>query len=87
MGKLKGIWGAHDIRDKVVDFVNQWSEKIEIRVSQIVNWIGISAQKFNEWKTRYGKINEHNAWIPRDTWLEDWEKKAIIDYYVLHSNW
>ena len=70
----------------MVDFVNQWSEKTEIRVSQIVNWIGISAQKFNEWKTRYGKINEHNAWIPRDTWLEDWEKEAILDYYVQHSN-
>ncbi len=80
------IWVAHDIRDKVVDFVNHWSEKTEIRVRQIVIWIGISAPKFNEWKKRYGKINEHNAWIPRDTWLEDWEKKAILDYYVLHPD-
>jgi len=28
--------------------------------------------------------NEHNALIPRDHWLEDWEKRAIIDFYYLH---
>ncbi len=83
---MKGIWVAHDIRDKVVDFANQWSGKTEIRVLLIVNWIGISGQKFNEWRKRYGQINEHNAWIPRDTWLEDWEKQAIIDYYALHPD-
>jgi transposase InsO family protein len=25
-------------------------------------------------------VNEHNSWIPRDHWLEDWEKEAIIDF-------
>ena len=70
----------------MVDFANEWSEKTDIRVHQIVIWIGISAQKFSEWKKRYGKINEHNVWIPRDTWLEDWEKQAIIDYYALHPD-
>jgi transposase InsO family protein len=29
-------------------------------------------------------VNEHNAWIPRDHWLEEWEKKAIIDFH--HEN-
>ena len=28
-------------------------------------------------------MNEHNAWIPRDHWLDDWEKKAILDYELL----
>lgn len=44
-------------------------------------WISISSAKFNDWKKRYGKVNEYNAWIPRDTWLEEWEKNAILDYY------
>ena len=70
----------------MVDFVNRWSEKTDIRISQIVVWTGISVQKFNDWKKRYGKVNEHNAWIPRDTWLEDWEKKSILDYYGSHSD-
>lgn len=68
----------------MVDFVNSWTIKTGITVRQFVIWIGISGVKFNEWKKRYGKVNEHNAWIPRDNWLEEWEKKAIIDYYVLH---
>ncbi|GJQ51116.1 MAG: hypothetical protein K8F34_02670 [Candidatus Kuenenia stuttgartiensis] len=80
-GKLKGIWVAHDTRDIVVDFVNRWSGKAEIPVCQLIRWIGISQSKFNEWRTRYGKVNEHNAWIPRDTWLEEWEKEAILAYY------
>jgi len=31
---------------------------------------------------RYGKANEHNALVPRDHWLEYWEKKAIIDFHA-----
>lgn len=69
-----------------MDFVNCWSIKTGITARQFVIWIGISGVKFNEWKKRYGKVNEHNAWIPRDNWLEEWEKKAILDYYVLHPD-
>ena len=28
--------------------------------------------------------NEHNGKIPRDFWLEDWEKDAIIDFHFDH---
>ena len=41
-------------------------------------------RKYATWKTRYGQVNEPNAWIPRDCWLEDWEKPAIIDFYQAH---
>jgi hypothetical protein len=34
--------------------------------------------KFYDWRERYGKVNEHNGWVPRDFWLEEWEKQAII---------
>jgi len=36
------------------------------------------------WQERYGQVNEHNGWILRDHWLEDREKRAIIDYYGKH---
>jgi transposase InsO family protein len=45
-----------------------------------VLWLGISLSKFYDWRTRYGKVNEHNASIPRDHWLTDQEKQAILDY-------
>ena len=33
-------------------------------------------------RERYGKVNEHNGWVPRDFWLEDWEKQAIIGFHL-----
>jgi len=31
---------------------------------------------------RTGKANEHNGLVPRDHWLERWEKEAIIDFHA-----
>ena len=45
----------------------------------------VSEGTFYNWRQRYGKVNEHNGWLPRDHWLEDWEKKAILDFYLEHS--
>jgi transposase InsO family protein len=44
-------------------------------------WLGIATSKWHSWKNRYGKANEHNAWIPRDHWLEPAEKQAILDFH------
>jgi putative transposase len=64
----------------VIDFVNRWAVKAELPASRFVGWLGISSSKFYDWKGRYGKVNEHNAWIPRDHWLQEWEKAAILDF-------
>jgi len=48
--------------------------------------IGLSSSKYYNWKERYGRANEHNSWIPRDFWLEKWEKEAIIEYYKQHPD-
>ena len=63
-----------------MDFVSDWSQKTEIPASRFVGWLGIGQSKFHDWKDRYGKRNEHNGWVPRDWWLEDWEKQAIIRF-------
>jgi putative transposase len=72
----------HDVRDQVVDFVRCWSEKTEIGTGRFIEWLGVKTSKFYDWRERYGKANEHNAWVPRDSWLEDREKKAIIDCHL-----
>ena len=77
-------WAQPDVRDEVVDYVRKWSDKTEIAATKMVNWIGITRSKFHDWQFRYGKVNEHNAWIPRDFWLTDYEKQAIINYYLDH---
>lgn len=47
-------------------------------------WLGLGTSKFHSWKQRYGKVNEHNGKIPRDHWLEDWEKDAILKFHDSH---
>jgi len=64
-----------------VDYVHYWSERAEVPAKRIVNWLGVGGSKFYDWKRRYGKVNEHNALVPRDWWLEDWERKAILDFH------
>jgi len=64
-----------------VDYVNYWSERAEVPAKRIAHWLGVGGSKFYDWKKRYGKVNEHNALVPRDWWLEDWEKKAIVDFH------
>jgi hypothetical protein len=55
----------HDVRDQVVDFVRRWSEKTEIRVGRFISWLDVTASKFYDWRQRYGRVNEHNGWVPR----------------------
>ena len=76
----------HDIRDGIVDFVGYWSRRTEIFISRFIQWIGISSSKFYDWKGRYGKVNEHNHWIPRDFWLDEWEKEAIVEFFLTHPD-
>jgi transposase InsO family protein len=67
-----------------VDFVGYWSHRTGIAVGRFLSWLSFAPGKFYEWKMRYGKENRHNSWIPRDFWLEDWEKQAIVNFYGAH---
>jgi putative transposase len=51
-------------------------------VRRLLGWLGLAASKFHAWTARYGLANEHNALVPRDWWLEDWEKQAIINFHA-----
>jgi len=60
--------------------VHYWSKRTELPISRLVGWLGVARSKFYDWRRRYGLANEHNAQVPRDFWLEDWEKAAIVAY-------
>lgn len=69
-----------------MDFVNDWSAKTEIPATRFIRWLGIGSSKFYAWRNRYGKVHEHNGWIPRDFWLEPWERQAILAYFDKHPD-
>ena len=81
---MKVSWVESDVRDEVIDYVRYYSDKTEIAAGDFIRRIGIARSKYYDWKHRYGKVNEHNAWIPRDFWLTDFERQEIINYY--HDN-
>jgi transposase InsO family protein len=68
----------------VIDYVKTWAEKTEIPAKTLLAWIGIARSKYYQWKRRYGRVNEHNALLPRDHWLADWEKQAIVRFHFEH---
>ncbi len=62
-----------DVRDEIVDFVGRF-----------ISWLGVAPSKFYRWRKRYGRVNEHNGWVPRDHWLEPGEKQAVVDFPHKH---
>ncbi len=81
---MNGSWAEPDVRDEVVDYVRYWSDKTDIKATKMIGWIKITRSKYYDWLSRYGRVNEHNAWIPRDFWLTCCERQEIIKYY--HDN-
>ena len=61
--------------------MRHWSEQSEICYEQLLRWIQLSSRKFRDWRSRYGQANEHNHLVPRDHWLEHWEKEAIVKFF------
>ncbi len=43
-------------------------------------WIGITRSKYQDWVHRFGKVNEHNHWVPRDHWLAEDEIMRICNF-------
>ena len=68
----------------MIDYVVYWTGRTGLPANRLVHWLSIGRSKYHTWKYRYGKVNEHNAQVPRDHWLEDSEKRAIVDYAGEH---
>ena len=78
-----------------MDFVRRWSEKTEIGVGRFIVWLGIAANKFYDWRERYGKVNEHNGWVHKSlkgecirpgTPLSLDDARRLVEGYVEHYN-
>jgi putative transposase len=75
---------GHDTRDEVIDYVRHWSDRTQLPANRLVQWIGLGMSKYYDWKQRYGQVNEHHRLVPRDHWLEAWERQAIVAFHSQH---
>ena len=67
-----------------MDFIRRWSEKTALSIERLLGWLELSVGKFYDWGQRYGQTNQHNGRVPRDFWLQDSEKQAILDFQELY---
>jgi len=51
-------------------------------VTRFIEWLAVAPSKYYDWQSRYGKVNEHNGLNPRDFWLEESEKQAIVNFHL-----
>jgi transposase InsO family protein len=77
---LKGLWVPHDLRDQICDFLRHYAALTELAAARLLGWMELSPRKYQRWRKRYGKANEHNGLVPRDNWLEPKEREAIIGF-------
>jgi len=80
-----GNWVSPCIRDEIVDYMQHYVALTELPLTCFLGWLGVGRSKYYGWVARYGKNNAHNGMIPRRFWLEEWEKQAIIAYYLEHQ--
>ena len=79
-------WIAPRIRDDVVATVEQCARRADWPLSRAIDRAGVDRARFYEWRRRRGAPNRHNAPIPKDGWLLEWEKTAIIDFHFKHPD-
>ncbi len=73
-----------DVRDEVVDYVRSISSHSHLKISHLVQLIDISRSRYYDWIKRYSIPNQHNGKIPKEHWLTDEEKNAIINKAKSH---
>ncbi len=53
-------------------------------MKHLLKWAGLWSGTYHKWVRHYGQAFEHNGKIPRDHWLDEWEKQAIIKFHFDH---
>jgi len=81
-----GAWVSPAVRDDVVKFVQHYSAKTGLSRSSLVARIGVGRDKYYDWVRRRGRNNDHNTSVPRDFHLQEWERRAILDFNLEHPD-
>mgnify|MGYP001176897582 FL=1 len=68
-----------------MDYVENITGKTEIKIFQMVNWIGIPKSRYYYWKENDLVPDKSKAIIPKRHWILDWERQSIIEYALKHT--
>lgn len=81
---MTGCWVSPELRDSIIVYLERLQERTGVALSRMLDIIALPKGKYYNWKKRFGQANRHNGRVPRDFWLEAWEKEAIIAYKKQH---
>ena len=81
---MNAKWTEPDIRDNIIEFVTMIHPLTDIPLNKLIRMVGITQSKYYQWNDRIGQPNHHNAAVPRNSWILDWEKEAIVNYAKSH---
>lgn len=78
---MTGLWVEPDIRDEIVEYVNNIAQRSSLSRRRLMRWLGIQASRYYDWVNRMGEPNQHNGKTPKRHWLLPQEREAIVSYY------
>jgi transposase InsO family protein len=78
------MWVEPDIRDEIVEYVTDISDRSSLSRRHLIRLLGIQPSRFYAWVHRVGESNRHNGNTPKRHWILPWEREAIISYYKAH---
>lgn len=70
------------MRDEVVSFIAEWTARTGLSTQRLLSWLALPTSTFHDWQRRLGQPNKHNSATPREFWLLDWERAAILDAHA-----
>ena len=64
----------------MVKYSDEIQKKSHLRISRIIEMLGINRSKYYNWQQRAGIDNHHNGEQPKQHWLTPEEKQSIFNY-------
>ena len=79
---MTGGWVPQSVRDEVVSFIAAWTGRTGLTTQRLLSWLALPTSTYHDWQRRLGQPNKHNSETPREFWLLDWERTAILDAHA-----
>ncbi|HOX40242.1 MAG TPA: IS3 family transposase [Candidatus Brocadiia bacterium] len=64
--------------------MHYWSARSEFPIRRLLQWLDLPASKFYDWRRRYSRPNGQHASVPQGHRLEEWERRAIVEFFDLN---
>jgi len=68
-----------------LNYLHYWRNRTGIAITRILVWVNLSTGKYYNWRKRYNLDNRHNGSVPKSHYILPWEKEAVIEYKLQHS--